>query len=133
MNSILHLLRDFFSAISYFSLSLFTWLPFRYHFPEQRDRTGSLSVQHDRLTLEDLAAKTSSESTVRPFGKGPTSKNIVRNGYPAKGDFRTELKFSKKILYYSILLHLTLLLSTLLYSTLLYSTLLYSTLLYSTL
>ena len=28
MNSILHLLRDFFSAISYFSLSLFTWLPF---------------------------------------------------------------------------------------------------------
>ena len=79
MNSVLHLLNVFFWTILYFSpLSEGTLLSFKYHSPEQKYDTGSSSIQHDRLTLDDLAARTSSESIVGPFGKGPTSKKIAR-------------------------------------------------------
>lgn len=72
MNSVLHLVFVFLFNISYFSpLFKGTGLSVKYHSPEQK---RLLSVQHLRLTLDDLAARTSRESMVGPFRNGPILK-----------------------------------------------------------
>ena len=77
MKSFWHLLFVSFSSALYFLPLLGRGSGLSLNFQSNvSGQKKSESIQHERLTLEDLAAKTSSESMVRPFATVPTLKKI---------------------------------------------------------
>ena len=75
MNSFWHLLFVSFSSALYFLPLSGRGSGLLLNFQSSSvGQQSSQSIQHERLTLEDLAARTSSKSMVRPFPTGPTLK-----------------------------------------------------------